>query len=150
LATEASPAGVSPFDIELVESPDRDSPLLIDTRPLFTELAAGLRRGCLAPIIARRFHSTLVEIVAQVCGRLRQRSGLDVVVLSGGVFQNALLTTEVITRLEGAGFCVHRHRRVPPGDGGLSLGQLAIAAANHNYKTVHDPLPLCGGGSQNT
>jgi hydrogenase maturation protein HypF len=150
LATEASPAGVSPFDFELVESPDRDSPLLIDTRPLFTELAAGLRRGCLAPIIARRFHSTLVEIVAQVCGRLRQRSGLDVVVLSGGVFQNALLTTEVITRLEGAGFCVHRHRRVPPGDGGLSLGQLAIAAANHNYKTVHDPLPLCGGGSQNT
>ena len=58
-------------------------------------MAADVRRGCPAAIIARRFHSTLVEIVAQVCGRLRQRTGLDAVVLSGGVFLNALLTTEV-------------------------------------------------------
>ena len=79
-------------------------------------------------MIARRFHSTLVEIVAQVCRRLRQQTGLEVVVLSGGVFQNALLTTEVIARLERDGFRVYRHRRVPPGDGGLSLGQLAVAA----------------------
>ncbi len=129
LATEVSPADVAPFDFVLIENPANDSPILIDTRPLFTELAAGLRRGCPAPIIAGRFHSTLVEIVAQVCCRLRQRSGLDVVVLSGGVFQNALLTTEVVARLERAGFRVHRHRRVPPGDGGLSLGQLAVAAA---------------------
>ena len=144
LATEVSPADVAPFDFELVENPDNDSPLLIDTRPLFTEVAAGVRRGCPARIIARRFHSTLVEIVARTCCRLRQRSGLDVVVLSGGVFQNALLTTEVIARLERAGFRVHRHRRVPPGDGGLSLGQLAIAAANHSCRAVHDPLPHNG------
>ena len=50
-------------------------------------------------------------------------------VLSGGVFQNSLLTVEVIERLERDGFRVYRHRSVPPGDGGLSLGQLAIAAA---------------------
>ena len=67
--------------------------------------------------------------MAQVCCRVRQRSGLTVVVLSGGVFQNTLLTAEVIARLERAGFRVYRHRRVPPGDGGLSLGQLAVAAA---------------------
>ena len=51
------------------------------------------------------------------------------VALSGGVFLNALLTVEVEARLTAAGFRVFRHRQVPPSDGGLSLGQLAIAAA---------------------
>ncbi len=55
--------------------------------------------------------------------------GWNVVVLSGGVFLNALLGRETIERLERDGFRVYRHRRVPPSDGGLSLGQLAIAAA---------------------
>ncbi len=50
-------------------------------------------------------------------------------VLSGGVFLNALLTSEVCTRLQRDGFRVYRHRLVPPNDGGLSLGQVAIAAA---------------------
>ena len=50
-------------------------------------------------------------------------------VLSGGVFLNALLTTEAAARLGGEGFRVYRHRLVPPSDGGLSLGQLAVAAA---------------------
>ena len=55
--------------------------------------------------------------------------GLRVVVLSGGVFLNALLTGEVEASLNANGFCVYRHRLVPPNDGGLSLGQLAVAAA---------------------
>jgi hydrogenase maturation protein HypF len=80
-------------------------------------------------LIARRFHSTLVEMIAAVCGQLRQASGLGAVVLSGGVFLNALLTSEVSARLGGEGFRVYRHRLVPPNDGGLSLGQLTIAAA---------------------
>ena len=48
--------------------------------------------------------------------------------LSGGVFLNALLTSEACARLRGDGFRVYRHRLVPPNDGGLSLGQLAVAA----------------------
>ncbi len=58
------------------------------------------------------------------------RSGIEAVVLSGGVFQNALLTTLTVAALEREGFRVYRHRRVPPGDGGLSLGQVAVAAAS--------------------
>jgi hydrogenase maturation protein HypF len=83
-----------------------------------------------AALIARRFHSSLVELIAAVCGRLRVATGLETVILSGGVFLNALLTSEVCSRLRQDGFRVYRHHLVPPGDGGLSLGQLAVAAAS--------------------
>ncbi len=56
--------------------------------------------------------------------------------LSGGVFMNALLTTEVLSRLKADGFRVYRHRRVPPNDGGISLGQLAVAAARQRAERV--------------
>jgi hydrogenase maturation protein HypF len=128
-AMEVSPLGLPPFDFEIVTNAERNSPLVIDTRPLIAGVTVALRRGCKAPEIARRFHSTLVAIVGKVCDLLRKKSGLDTVVLTGGVFQNALLATEVSAELEEAGFRVYRHRRVPPGDGGLSLGQLALAAA---------------------
>ena len=71
----------------------------------------------------------MVELIAGVCGRIRAATGLSAVVLSGGVFLNALLTREGSARLGGDGFRVYRHRLVPPNDGGLSLGQLAVAAA---------------------
>jgi len=87
-------------------------------------------RHDLAPsVIGRRFQSTLVEMIAHVCDRLRTTSGLNAVVLSGGVFLNALLTTEVAARLSQDGFRVYRHQLGPPNDGGISLGQLAVAAA---------------------
>ncbi len=126
LATGVAPDGVYPFEL------GDGSPLVIDTRPLIAAVAAESRRGRPAPLIGRRFHSTLVEIVAQVCARLGAASGLATVALSGGVFLNALLTREVGARLERDGFRVYRHRRVPPSDGGLSLGQLAIAAAQQS------------------
>jgi hydrogenase maturation protein HypF len=70
----------------------------------------------------------MVEIITAVCNALRRITQLDSVALSGGVFMNTLLTTEVIAALEDNGFRVYRHRLVPPNDGGLSLGQLAVAA----------------------
>ena len=71
----------------------------------------------------------MVELIASVCDHIRRSMQLDAVVLSGGVFMNALLSSEANTRLKRDGFRVYRHRLVPPNDGGLSLGQLAIAAA---------------------
>jgi hydrogenase maturation protein HypF len=76
---------------------------------------------------AGRFHVTLAEMVRQVCLVLRARRGVGTVALSGGVFQNALLTTLVRERLEHAGFTVLTHSLVPPNDGGIALGQAIVA-----------------------
>jgi hydrogenase maturation protein HypF len=67
--------------------------------------------------------------IAEACAALRERSGLETVALSGGVFQNLLLLGQVVDRLEAAGFRVLTHARVPPNDGGISLGQAAVAGA---------------------
>jgi hydrogenase maturation protein HypF len=136
LATEERVDGAYAFALE--EPPDGDSSLVVDTRPLVTEVAAEVRRGCPGASIARRFQTTMAEIVVLVCTRLATASGLVKVVLSGGVFLNELLTRETTARLAQAGFQVYRHQQVPPGDGGLCLGQLAIAAARHG-KCLSEP-----------
>ena len=123
LASDVVEEAVYPFDIV------SDSSLIIDTRPLITQVANDAQRGCAARVIGRRFHSTLVEVVAQVCSRLGNETGLRKVVLSGGVFMNVLLLTETVARLTRDGFQVYRHQTVPTNDGGLCLGQLAVAAA---------------------
>jgi hydrogenase maturation protein HypF len=100
----------------------------IDTRPVIRGIVADVAGGVEAAQIARRFHSTLVEIIHTGCRKIREISKIDAVVLSGGVFMNALLSVEATHRLAQAGFRVYRHQKVPTNDGGLSLGQLAVAA----------------------
>jgi hydrogenase maturation protein HypF len=126
LATGVVAEGDYPLD--LIEAREGEPTFLIDTRPLIHAVAQDATDGIEPAVIARRFHSTMVELIAAVCDRLRKETGLTAVVLSGGVFMNALLTREACTRLQEDGFRVHRHERVPPNDGGLSLGQLAMAA----------------------
>jgi hydrogenase maturation protein HypF len=91
------------------------------------ELAAGVSR----PVIAARFHNGVATAIGRSCLALRDRHGLDTVALSGGVFQNLLLTDRVATLLAGDGFRVLTHHAVPCNDGGISLGQAVIAAAQH-------------------
>lgn len=79
--------------------------------------------------VAARFHNALADVVLDVCNRLRDQHGVLTVALSGGVFQNGLLLSRCLDRLEEAGFTVLTHRQVPPNDGGISLGQAAVAAA---------------------
>lgn len=122
-AADLPPCGSYPFTLEC--APES---LIVDTRPIIRAVVADVADGVGASIVARRFHSTVLEIISAVCDRVCHDTGLDSVVLSGGVFMNALLTTEVVARLEGDGFAVYRHRLVPPNDAGLSLGQVAIAA----------------------
>ena len=96
---------------------------------LVRALVDDLNLGTEVPVVAARFHNALADVVLDVSRRLRDAHGLGVVALSGGVFQNALLLTRCLDRLEGAGFTVLTHRQVPPNDGGISLGQAAVAVA---------------------
>jgi hydrogenase maturation protein HypF len=76
-------------------------------------------------VIAARFHNALVEAIVAVASSV----GVERVALTGGCFQNRLLVERAARRLGAAGFEVLLHREVPPGDGGISLGQVVVAAA---------------------
>jgi len=91
--------------------------------------AEDLLAGATPAIIAARFHRGVAAAIVEVCAALRDRSGCGTVALSGGVFQNLLLLGQVADRLEESGFRVLTHARVPPNDGGISLGQAAVAGA---------------------
>lgn len=126
LASTTDPNGSYPFDI--TPGLQQTAPFAIDTRPILHGVVTDVAAGAHPATIARRFHDTMVEVVVTACTRIRQASGITDAVLSGGVFMNSLLTEEVVKKLGGAGFCTFRHRLVPTNDGGLSLGQLAVAA----------------------
>ncbi|MFF0183310.1 carbamoyltransferase HypF [Streptomyces sp. NPDC005244] len=107
---------------------DPAAALIADPGPVLAAAAADVRDGVAAGPVARRFHRAVVALVQEVCAVARDRTGIRTVALSGGVFCNALLTEGCGTVLERDGFTVLRHRRVPPNDGGLALGQLIVAA----------------------
>jgi hydrogenase maturation protein HypF len=117
-----------PYPYE-VSQPLPEGPYIVDTRPIILGIAQNIEAGLEGRYMTRRFHATLVRIISCICLKLRDRMGLSKVVLSGGTFMNSLLTLEVTDRLTREGFHVFRHRLVPPNDGGLCLGQLAIAAS---------------------
>jgi hydrogenase maturation protein HypF len=80
--------------------------------------------------MARKFHNTLAEMIVQVAGK---HVGLPVA-LSGGCFQNRLLTELTVARLEAGGVKVYWHQRVPPNDGGIALGQVVAAARKLRFE----------------
>ena len=90
------------------------------------DLVAGVDRA----VIAARFHHGLARAAADAAVRAASDAGLSTVALSGGVFQNVLFLDSVTTGLERHGLEVLVHHRVPPNDGGISLGQAAVAAAH--------------------
>ena len=77
----------------------------------------------------------LAAATVAACRSLREATGLGTVALSGGVFQNLLLLERTVAGLEQAGFRALVHSRVPPNDGGISLGQAAVAAARARSRT---------------
>ena len=81
---------------------------------------AGVSAGC----IALRFHNTLAEMIVASALRCGERR----VALTGGCFQNRYLTERTVRRLGKEGFEPYWHRRIPPNDGGIALGQAAVAA----------------------
>ncbi len=99
------------------------SALVIDWSALIEALLNEVRRGVAPGLISARFHNTLAEMMVEVARRM----GRERIVLSGGCFQNRYLTERAVQRLQAEGFRPYWHQRVPPNDGGISLGQVVAA-----------------------
>ena len=103
---------------------------------LITAIVDDLLAGETAAVISARFHNTMAEVVLSATRLIWSYTGLETVALSGGVFQNRILTEATQFLLESDGFTVLTHSRVPPNDGGLALGQAVIAANKIAKKKV--------------
>jgi hydrogenase maturation protein HypF len=104
----------------------RGEPLVLDFKPAFAAMAEALVAGQDRGELAASFQATLVAAVTAVVDRLAAATGLKKVALSGGVFQNITLLNMLVPLLERK-YTVLLHRRVPANDGGLALGQAAVA-----------------------
>ena len=96
----------------------------LDEAPLIRELLNDMSKKCSLNLMATKFHNTLAESIVSVAKRV----GEERVVLSGGCFQNKYLTERAVYRLRREGFQPYWHQRIPPNDGGLSLGQIFAAS----------------------
>jgi hydrogenase maturation protein HypF len=113
-----------------------DPDLVLHFRPMIHSIVRDIVNGVSSKNIARRFHLTVILSGVEVCKKLREKTGIEVVALGGGVFQNRLVLEHFIRVLERNGFSVLINSLVPPNDGGISLGQ-GVAA-----------LKLMEGGSE--
>jgi hydrogenase maturation protein HypF len=122
LAESVETATVYPYEIM-----ENEACLVPDFRQMISSIVQNMASGRPAAEIARCFHNTMAAATAEVCGLIREETGIGRVVLSGGVFQNKLLSEEVYTLLAENGFRVFTQRLAPPNDGGVALGQAIIA-----------------------
>jgi hydrogenase maturation factor HypF (carbamoyltransferase family)/hydrogenase maturation factor len=106
----------------------------LDPSPVVRAIVDDLRSNVSASTIAAAFHAAVAELIADACDDAATRTGLRRVGLCGGVFQNVLLLRLARAALETRGFEVLHHRVVPPNDGGLALGQVAIARARDSCR----------------
>lgn len=111
------------YPFRILECGTPKAPLIIDWAPLIEAILGDLEHSRPIGEIAALFHNTLSEIIVSVARRI----GEEKVVLTGGCFQNKVLTERAITRLSAEGFQPYRHQQIPPNDGGLAVGQILAA-----------------------
>lgn len=102
---------------------------IIKSETVIRRVVEDILNGVPPQIVSAKFHLGVAHLIADTARRLGEEHGLDRVVLSGGVFQNVLLLRHTCRLLKSAGLRVYTHSRVPPNDGGISLGQAAVANA---------------------
>ncbi|MEO7197850.1 MAG: carbamoyltransferase HypF [Solirubrobacterales bacterium] len=108
---------------------DGEAPLLIDARETIRAIIADIAAGESVGIVSGRFHEALATATAEACGQLASERGIDAVVLSGGVFQNRPLLERTVELVADSGLRPLIPRLLPPNDGGIAFGQVAVAAA---------------------
>lgn len=125
------------IELESIASPDsppvypfgtiEGNPVRIDMRPMIRAVVGECNNGTAPPVISGRFHASIAAMIASTVESIGERNGISDAALSGGVFQNRLLSGLVCGMLMERGFRVWSNERVPANDGGVSLGQAAIA-----------------------
>ena len=131
--------GQAAMELEMLAADHADSiygiewvsgdPLKILPAPIIRGVVRDVQNGLSVAEIGAKFHKTIVALFAELCTLVRNESDLNRVVLSGGCFQNSILLAGLIRELESLDFQVFAHRQVPTNDGGISLGQVMVAAA---------------------
>jgi hydrogenase maturation protein HypF len=117
----AGDGNAPPYSFDVRRSTD---PWTIDWGAMILQILEDRAQAVPASTIAARFHTTLAAMIVSAA----RLAGVERVALSGGCFQNRLLTELTVRGLEGAGFRPYWHQRIPPNDGGIALGQIAAAA----------------------
>lgn len=128
LARRCPAPEVQAYSFTLTPS-EPDSISLLEPAPIIRAIVADVQADTSPALIAARFHETVAHMLRAACNDVRRKERLQRVALSGGVFQNRLLLERLMQLLQTDGFETYTNRRVPPNDGGLSLGQAAVAAA---------------------
>jgi len=106
-----------------------DEPTVANPGPVIRQVASDVLAGVPAPQIARGFHDAVTWLIVDLAEACREQTGLALVALGGGVFQNALLAEAVEKALSDKGFTVLLPRALPPNDGGIALGQILVGAS---------------------
>ena len=120
------------YDFELVRKTGK--PLQLDLRKMIKEIITDIQNESACGVIAAKFHNTLAIALTAMAKQARESKKLNTAALSGGVFCNRYLVNRLVKSLKKSDFCVLFNREVPANDGGISLGQAAIAvcAAGRN------------------
>ncbi|MHC4631759.1 MAG: Kae1-like domain-containing protein [Planctomycetota bacterium] len=114
------------YDFELINKPEE--PLPLDLGKMLKELIADIQKGLTNSVISAKFHNCLAAGLLEMAKAVRESTKLNTVALSGGVFCNRYLTNRLVKLLRESDFSVLFNRDVPSNDGGISVGQAAIAA----------------------
>jgi hydrogenase maturation protein HypF len=127
--SEPAPGAHAPRYAFDVKDAGTDEPVIADPGPVISAVASDVLAGEPVSLVARRFHTAVSDLIANLAERCRERTGLERVALGGGVFQNALLLDTAQHALTERGFTVLRPRLLPPNDGGIALGQILVGAS---------------------
>ena len=95
-----------------------------------------LKNGLSTELISAKFHHTVINIIFVIANKIRKEHRINKVALSGGSFQNKFILKRIENKLKGDGFEVFSHEQTPANDGGIALGQLAIAAKRRALKMI--------------
>ena len=138
LRQEITYEGQAAIELEMCQSPkekrcypwqikEEGDGLVMITTGIVRGIVEDIERGEARGVISRRFHNSLIGMLNEICVKIREESGIEQVVLSGGSFQNMTLLTGLTRALKDEGLRVYSHARVPTNDGSLSLGQAVCA-----------------------